>query len=98
MMAKEKFPNPKNTSHIRVKVLPRSSRNEIIAKQEDYYKVRLTAPPVEGKANKALLELLAKKLCIPKSKVEIISGKGSRLKSIRISGLSLERIDTLLLG
>lgn len=97
-MEKEKLPNPEETSHIRVKVLPRSSRNEIIAKQEDYYKVRLTSPPVEGKANKALLELLAKKLGIPKSNVEIISGKGSRLKSIRISGLSLERVDSLLLG
>lgn len=97
MMAKEKFSNLKKTSYIRVKVLPRSSRNEIIAKQEDYYKVRLTAPPVEGKANKALLELLAKKLRIPKRSVEIISGKGSKLKSIRILGLSPERIETLLL-
>ena len=97
-MAKEKFINLERTSHIRVKVLPRSSRNEIIAKQEDYYKVRLTSPPVQGKANKALLELLAEKLRIPKSNVEIISGKSSRLKSIRISGLSPERIDALLLG
>lgn len=85
-------------SHIRVKVLPRSSRNEIFADQEDCYKVRLTAPPVEGKANRALVELLAKKLRIPKSHVEISSGKGSRFKTIRILGLSPKRIHAILLA
>jgi uncharacterized protein (TIGR00251 family) len=90
--------NKEIINHIRVKVLPRSSRDEIVAKQEDYYKVRLTSPPVEGKANKALVELLAKKLHIPKSHVEIASGKSSRLKSVKILGLSPERIHSLLLG
>jgi len=95
---KENMPKSERPSHVTVKVLPRSSRNEIIGKQEGCYKIKLTSPPVEGKANKALLELLSKKLRIPKSRLEIISGKGSRLKSIRILGLSPERIDALLLG
>ena len=54
--------------------------------------MKVTAPPIEGKANKALIDLLAKKLGVPKSHIEIISGKSSRLKSIRIDGLSQKEI------
>jgi len=79
-------------SHIKVKVLPRSSRNQIIGEGRDLFKVKLTSPPLEGKANKALIEFLAKKLGIPKAHVEIKSGKSSKLKSILIHGLTLEEI------
>jgi uncharacterized protein (TIGR00251 family) len=79
-------------SRIKVKVLPRSSRNQIIGKEGDLFKVKLTSPPVEGQANKALIEFLAKKLGIPKANVEIKSGKSSKLKSILIYGLTLEEI------
>jgi len=92
-----KLPNPEKSHRIKVKVLPRSSKNEIVSRQEGYYTIKLTSPPVEGRANKALLDLLAKKLRIPKRHMEIISGKSSRIKSIRIQGLSAERIDALLL-
>ncbi|MGD9076528.1 MAG: DUF167 domain-containing protein [Desulfobacteraceae bacterium] len=83
-------------TRIRVKVLPRSSRNQVIGKEGDVFKVNLTSPPVEGKANKALIELLAKRLRIAKGRIEIISGKSSRLKTVRISGLSLEDITQVL--
>jgi hypothetical protein len=83
-------------TRIRVKVLPRSSRNQVIGKEGDVFKVKLTSPPVEGKANKALIELLAKRLRIAKGRIEIISGKSSRLKTVRISGLSLEDITQVL--
>lgn len=79
-------------SRIKVKVLPRSSRNQIIGKEGDLFKVKLTSPPVAGKANKALIEFLAKKLRIPKAHIEIKSGKSSKLKSILIHGLTLEEI------
>ena len=79
-------------SHIKVKLLPRSSRNQIIGKERDLFKVKLTLPPVEGKANKALIEFLAKKLGIGKGRIEIISGKSSRLKTILIHGLTLKEI------
>lgn len=79
-------------SHIKVKVLTRSSRNQITGKEGDLFKVKLTSPPVEGKANKALIEFLAKKLGIPKANMEIKSGKSSKLKSILIYGLTLEEI------
>ncbi|MCP4668216.1 MAG: YggU family protein [Deltaproteobacteria bacterium] len=81
---------------IKVKVLPRSSANQIVGREEGVFKVKLTAPPVEGKANKALKEFLAKRLGLPKSDVEIVSGERSRLKSVLIHGLSLKEVDALL--
>ena len=77
---------------IRVKLLPKSSRNQVVGREGDLFKVKVVAPPVEGKANKALVALLAAKLRVPKGAIEIISGKSSRLKSIRIDGLSEEEI------
>lgn len=77
---------------IKVKLIPKSSRNQVVGREGDHFKVKVTAPPVEGRANKALIDLFAKKLAVPKSHVEIISGKSSRLKSIRIDGLTLEEI------
>jgi len=79
-------------SVIRVKVLPRSSVNQISGDEEGVIKVKLTAPPVEGKANKALVQFLAKKLGVARRDVEIVSGERSRVKSIRIYGLSPEDV------
>ena len=81
---------------IRVKVVPRSSRNRIISEDKGIFKINLTAPPVEGKANTALKQLLSKRLGLPKGNVEIISGERSRAKSVRIHGLTLEEVDALL--
>jgi len=71
-----------------VKVIPRSSRTEMLGKENDIYRMKLTDPPVEGKANKAVIELLAEKLGVPKREIEIVSGKTGRLKTIRIRGLA----------
>jgi len=73
---------------IKVKVIPRSSRTEILGKENDIYRMKLTDPPVQGKANKAAIELLAEKLGVPKREIEIVSGKTGRLKTIRIRGLT----------
>jgi uncharacterized protein (TIGR00251 family) len=62
----------------------------------DVVTVKLTASPVEGAANRALITLLAEKLRLPKENVEIISGKASRLKIIRVHGLSLGEVNALL--
>ena len=73
---------------ITVKVIPRSSRNEIAGVQEDgIIKIRLMAAPVEGQANKALVEFLAEVLDIAKSKIEIIGGLSGRIKLITILDL-----------
>ena len=81
---------------IQVKVVPRSSSNTIISEEKGIFKIKLTAPPVEGKANKALKQLLSKRLGLPKGNVEIISGERSRAKSVRIHGLSFQDVSTLL--
>ena len=83
---------------VRIKVLPRSSVNQIMGREEGVFKVKLTAPPIEGKANKTLKEFLAKRLGLSKRDIEIISGERSRLKSILIHGLSHEVVDKRMLG
>ncbi|MBI2436561.1 MAG: YggU family protein [Candidatus Magasanikbacteria bacterium] len=70
---------------LNIKVLPRSSKNEIVGKMEDgTLKIKLTAPPVDGEANKKLVELLSKEYDVPKSKIKIVRGMGSRNKIIEI--------------
>jgi uncharacterized protein (TIGR00251 family) len=73
---------------IKVKVIPRSSRTEIAGRKNDVYRVKITDPPVEGKANKALIKFLAEKVGVPRGDVEIVSGKTGRLKTVRIRGLT----------
>jgi uncharacterized protein (TIGR00251 family) len=81
---------------IQVKLLPRSSRSEIVGRENNRLKVKVTSPPVDGEANKALIQLLAKTLGISKGRIEIIAGKSSKLKTIRIYGLSEKDITLLL--
>ena len=76
-----------------VRVTPRASRSRIIGAQDGILKVALTAPPIEGEANKALLELLAKQLGVSKSAVEIIRGERGRNKLLRIRGVDVEAFD-----
>jgi uncharacterized protein (TIGR00251 family) len=63
-------------------VLPRSSKNKIVGVHGDALKIKVTAPPVAGAANKMCLKFLAKCLATPYSRIEIISGKNSRTKQI----------------
>ena len=70
----------------RVRIQPGASKNEIVRVQEDALKIRISAPPVEGKANKALVNFLAKELGVKKSEIEIVSGHTSRVKTIRVIG------------
>ena len=83
---------------IKVKVIPRSSRTQILGKEGDAYRVKLTSPPVDGQANKALIELLSKKLGVAKANIEIIAGKHSKLKTIRVYGVQNTAFDDLLQG
>lgn len=69
----------------KVHVQPRSSRNKVVGLHGDALKVKLTAPPVEGKANQACIELLTKALGVPKSSLAIVSGQSSRLKQILLT-------------
>ncbi len=75
-----------------VRVQPRSSRNAITGEMGEALKLALTAPPVEGKANEACIEFLAKLLKVPRSSVTIAAGETSRNKVIRVAGLSAEEV------
>jgi len=79
---------PQNNLTLRIKVEPRSSKSEIVGPYGDGIKVKLTSPPVDGKANKELIELLSKELKIPRKNIEIISGQSSKNKVVRIIGLN----------
>ena len=70
-----------------IRVVPRSSRSELVEIQEDALKVKITAPPVEGKANEECIKLIADKLGVRKSRVAIIAGHKSKRKTIAVSGL-----------
>ncbi len=67
-----------------VKVIPRSSKNKLIAQADGTYKAKLTAPPVDGAANKELIQLLAQKFRVAKSLIEIVKGESGRTKVIQI--------------
>lgn len=79
-----------------VHVQPRASRNEICGVQGDELKLRLTAPPVEDAANKLCVELLAKALKVAKSRVIITAGAKSRHKTVKVEGISMEPVLSLL--
>ena len=69
-----------------VKVIPKSSRTELVGYLPDgTWKVKVAAAPEKGKANRALCEFLAEKLGVPKSRVRIVSGETSHLKRIHVS-------------
>jgi len=72
---------------VSVKVLPRSSINQIVGFEGDILKVKVKSAPVDGLANRDLILLLSKSVKVAKEKVEIISGHRSRLKKIRFYGV-----------
>ncbi len=79
-----------------VRIQPRASKNEIIQMEGGGIKIRLTAPPVDGAANEALVKFLSAELGVSKSQVEIISGHTSKNKIVRIEGVSQDAAERLL--
>ena len=75
-----------------IKVHPRARKNAIAGEIGDALKLVLTAPPVEGKANKACIAYLAEALGVSRGAVTIVSGETSRQKVVRVSGLGAEAI------
>jgi uncharacterized protein len=75
-----------------VRVTPRASRDAIEGEYQGALKVRLTAPPIEDRANEALRRLLAESLNVPVSAVRILAGDRSRTKRISIAGATHEQI------
>ncbi len=74
----------------RVKVQPGAVKNEIVEVQGDALKIKISAPPVKGKANRALVDLLAEQLGVKRSEVEIIGGHTSKIKKIKVVGEAIK--------
>jgi len=79
-----------------VHVVPRSHRDGVVGLYGDALKVRLTAPPVKGRANQALRAFLAERLDVPVGAVEVVSGHTSRHKVVRVAGIAAARVRALL--
>jgi uncharacterized protein (TIGR00251 family) len=78
-----------------VRVQPRASREEVAGEYQDALKIRLTAPPVDDRANQALRNLLASRLKVPLAAVRIASGEHGRTKRVEIRGVTAEMIRAL---
>jgi len=80
---------------LKVRVAPRASSEAIAGVRDGALLVRLTAPPVEGRANDALVRLLSRRLGVPRSGIEILGGASARAKRLRIRGATLEAVSAL---
>jgi TIGR00251 family protein len=73
---------------LNVKATPRAKRSEVLGIEEDVLRVKLKAPPVEGAANRVLVDLLGEFFQVPKKNIKILRGERSRIKEVEIQGLS----------
>ena len=67
---------------LNVRVQPRASKDEIVGIQGNYLKIRITAPPVDGKANDHLIRFLAREFALPRARITLLSGEGMREKRL----------------
>lgn len=84
------------SSKLRIKVVPRASRNEIVGWLGARLKVKIAAPPEDGRANAALEAFLAERLGVPKRDVRIAAGHGSSSKTVEVEGLAQPELDARL--
>ncbi|HJQ26251.1 MAG TPA: DUF167 domain-containing protein [Blastocatellia bacterium] len=76
----------------RVRVQPRAARDGVVGEHDGAIKLRVSAPPVEGRANEACRRLIAKLAGVPQSAVEIIAGESSKDKVLRVRGTTAARL------
>ena len=98
-MRKPKFSDARRGAAITVKVTPRAKKTGITGFMDDgTIKIKVAAPPVDGAANKALVEFLADVLGLPKNQVDIVAGETSERKLISLVGISPDHVDAILRG
>ncbi|MBX2988487.1 MAG: YggU family protein [Bdellovibrionaceae bacterium] len=81
---------------MRLLIQPKASRNEIIGPHNGALKIRIQAPPIDGRANEELIEFLADVLGLAKRQLSLVRGDGARQKTVDISGLGLDEAKKLL--
>lgn len=95
MKSGSKSPSQK-TATVHIRLTPRSARDEIVGREGETYRIKVKAPPLDGRANKALTAFLSKRLGTAKRNIEIRSGEKSREKTVEILGMSKVEVDSIL--
>ncbi len=73
-----------NSVAFKVKVVPNSSASKIVEINEEYIKIKLNSPPIDGRANKEVVSLLSKVLGVPKTSIELLNGDKNKLKTFSV--------------
>ena len=81
------------STRLRLRVSPGARRTEIAGRHGDAWKIRVAAPPENGRANEAALRLLAHRLGLPRRALTIVSGHTAREKVVQLEGISAERVE-----
>jgi uncharacterized protein (TIGR00251 family) len=81
-----------SASRISIYVQPRASKTMVAGMHDGCVKVRLAAPPIDGAANAALIEFVAERLGMAKSRVRLVSGQTSRRKVVEVDGVTAEQL------
>jgi uncharacterized protein len=76
------------STHLRLRVIPGSAKPGIVGRYGDAWKLRVSAPPERGQANEATVDLLADTLGLPAANVRLVSGQGSRDKTVEVAGIT----------
>jgi len=89
--------NPAGNEFV-VRLKPRGSRDELLGVRDGVLEAKVTAPPVDGRANKALCKLVAKRFGVAPSRVSVVRGVKSREKVVRVAGVGEDAVETALEG
>ncbi|MHA7631969.1 DUF167 domain-containing protein [Corallococcus sp. M7] len=81
-----------------VLVQPRASRTQVVGEHDGQLKIQLAAPPVDGEANAALVEFIAKTLGVPRRQVTLVAGDTSRRKRLRVEGVDAAAAEAVISG
>jgi uncharacterized protein len=81
------------STRLRLRVAPGAARASVVGRHGDAWKVRVAAPPEGGRANDAVVRLLAETLALPREAVRLVSGHGARDKIVELAGVGLEQIE-----
>ena len=80
-------------ARIELTVSPGAARSELVGRHGDGWRARVAAPPERGRANRALVELLAEALGVPRDRVAVVAGQTGRRKVVEVAGLDADEID-----
>ena len=82
-----------STTRLRLRVAPGAAKAAVVGRHGEGWKVRVAAAPERGKANEAVLELLAEALAVPRANVTLVSGGASRDKIVELAGIAPDEIE-----